>query len=86
LEEAAKRDHRKIGVEQDLFFFHQLSPGSCFFLPRGAHIYRQLMELMRAQYIKRGFNEVITPNIFNKELWLTSGHWQHYAVWIVETS
>lgn len=46
-EEAAKRDHRKIGREQGLFFFHELSPGSCFFYPRGAHIYNTLMELIR---------------------------------------
>jgi threonyl-tRNA synthetase len=77
-EEAAKRNHRKIGVEQELFFFHDLSPGSCFFLPKGAFIYRQLLELMREQYKIRGFNEVITPNIFNSKLWETSGHWEHY--------
>eukprot|EP00045_Choanoeca_perplexa_P012000 m.129299 g.129299 ORF g.129299 m.129299 type:complete len:794 (-) comp15846_c0_seq2:49-2430(-) len=79
LAEAAKRDHRKIGREQELFFFHDLSPGSCFFLPHGARIYRTLMDTMREQYLKRGFQEVVTPNIFNKALWETSGHWQHYA-------
>ncbi|EGD77339.1 threonyl-tRNA synthetase isoform 2 [Salpingoeca rosetta] len=79
MEEAAKRDHRKIGREQQLFFFDDLSPGSCFFEPRGARIYRTLMEFMREQYITRGFEEVVTPNIFNKRLWETSGHWQHYA-------
>jgi threonyl-tRNA synthetase len=46
-EEAAKRDHRKIGREQELFFFHELSPGSCFFLPRGAYIYNTLVEFIR---------------------------------------
>lgn len=78
-EEAAKRDHRKIGREQELFFFHELSPGSCFFQPRGAHIYNTLMEFIRAEYRKRGFQEVITPNMYNSKLWQTSGHWQHYA-------
>lgn len=78
-EEAAKRDHRKIGREQELFFFHELSPGSCFFQPRGAHIYNTLMNFIRAEYRKRGFQEVITPNIYNAKLWQTSGHWQHYA-------
>ncbi|XP_034475272.1 threonine--tRNA ligase 1, cytoplasmic isoform X1 [Drosophila innubila] len=78
-EEAAKRDHRKIGREQELFFFHELSPGSCFFQPRGAHIYNTLMNLIRGEYRKRGFQEVISPNIYNAKLWMTSGHWEHYA-------
>ncbi|XP_053984296.1 threonine--tRNA ligase 1, cytoplasmic isoform X2 [Hylaeus volcanicus] len=78
-EEAAKRDHRKIGREQELFFFHELSPGSCFFQPRGAYIYNTLVEFIRSEYRKRGFQEVVTPNIFNSKLWQTSGHWQHYA-------
>lgn len=78
-EEAAKRDHRKIGREQELYFFHELSPGSCFFQPRGAHIYNTLVSFIREQYRLRGFQEVVTPNIFNTKLWQTSGHWAHYA-------
>lgn len=78
-EEAAKRDHRKIGREQELFFFHELSPGSCFFQPRGAHIYNTLINFIKSEYRKRGFQEVISPNIYNAKLWQTSGHWQHYA-------
>uniref|UniRef100_A0A0K8TP76 threonine--tRNA ligase n=1 Tax=Tabanus bromius TaxID=304241 RepID=A0A0K8TP76_TABBR len=78
-EEAAKRDHRKIGKEQELFFFHELSPGSCFFQPRGAHIYNTLMNFMKSEYRKRGFQEVISPNVYNAKLWQTSGHWQHYS-------
>ncbi|CAG0916746.1 unnamed protein product [Notodromas monacha] len=78
-EEAAKRDHRKIGREQELFFFHELSPGSCFFLPKGAHIYNVLMNTIKTEYRKRGFDEVISPNIYNSKLWIQSGHWQHYA-------
>ncbi|KAL0278422.1 UNVERIFIED_CONTAM: hypothetical protein PYX00_000249 [Menopon gallinae] len=78
-EEAAKRNHRKIGREQSLFFFHELSPGSCFFQPRGAYIYNSLVDFIRSEYRKRGFQEVITPNIYNSKLWQTSGHWQHYA-------
>ncbi|XP_057669357.1 threonine--tRNA ligase 1, cytoplasmic-like [Diorhabda carinulata] len=78
-EEAAKRDHRKIGKEQELFFFHELSPGSCFFQPRGAHIYNTLINFLRDQYRKRGFEEVISPNIYNVKLWQTSGHYTHYA-------
>jgi len=78
-EEAAKRDHRKIGIQQDLFFFHELSPGSCFFQPKGAHIYNKLLSFMKEEYWKRGFQEVISPNIYNHKLWMTSGHWDHYA-------
>lgn len=78
-EEAAKRDHRKIGKEQELFFFHELSPGSCFFLPKGAYIYNTLIDLIKSEYRKRGFQEVVSPNIYNAKLWERSGHWQHYA-------
>lgn len=78
-EEAAKRNHRKIGLEQELFYFHELSPGSAFFYPKGAHIYNKLMDFIRKEYRKRGFQEVITPNVYNAKLWQTSGHWQHYA-------
>lgn len=78
-EEAAKRDHRKIGKEQELFFFHELSPGSCFFQPRGAHIYNTLINFIKGEYRKRGFQEVVSPNIYNAKLWQTSGHWAHYA-------
>ncbi|KAF7970500.1 hypothetical protein HWV62_23817 [Athelia sp. TMB] len=78
LEEAARRDHRKIGKEQELFFFNDLSPGSCFFLPHGTRIYNTLLELMRSEYYKRGYQEVISPNMYNSKLWETSGHWQNY--------
>jgi threonyl-tRNA synthetase len=78
LEEAAQRDHRKIGREQDLFFFHELSPGCCFFLPHGARIYNTLMTFLKEQYWKRGYEEVITPNLFNVKLWEKSGHWANY--------
>lgn len=78
-EEAAKRDHRKLGKEQGLFFFHELSPGSCFFQPKGAFIYNTLIDFIKSEYRKRGFQEVVSPNIYNSKLWETSGHWQHYA-------
>ena len=78
LEEAAKRDHRRIGRDQELFFFHDLSPGSCFFLPHGARIYNTLVDFIKAEYRKRGFSEVVTPNIYNVKLWETSGHWMNY--------
>ncbi|XP_030582018.1 threonine--tRNA ligase, cytoplasmic [Archocentrus centrarchus] len=78
-EEAKNRDHRKIGKDQELFFFHDLSPGSCFFMPRGAYIYNTLTEFIRGEYWRRGFQEVASPNIYNSKLWETSGHWQHYS-------
>lgn len=78
-EEAAQRDHRKIGREQNLFFFHELSPGSCFFQPKGAHIYNTLMDFIKSEYRKRGYQEVITPNIYNSKLLKISGHLDHYA-------
>eukprot|EP00245_Coleochaete_scutata_P007506 TRINITY_DN22935_c0_g1_i1.p1 TRINITY_DN22935_c0_g1~~TRINITY_DN22935_c0_g1_i1.p1 ORF type:complete len:724 (+),score=193.99 TRINITY_DN22935_c0_g1_i1:53-2224(+) len=78
LEEAKKRDHRVVGVAQDLFFFHPLSPGSCFFLPYGTRIYNKLVEFIRAQYWKRGYQEVVTPNMYNMQLWETSGHAANY--------
>nr|XP_027777136.1 threonine--tRNA ligase 2, cytoplasmic isoform X2 [Marmota flaviventris] len=78
-EEAKNRDHRKIGKEQELFFFHDLSPGSCFFLPRGAFIYNTLMDFIREEYHKRTFTEVLSPNMYNSKLWEASGHWQHYS-------
>jgi threonyl-tRNA synthetase len=78
LEEAAKRDHRKIGKDQELFFFHEQSPGCCFFLPHGTIIYNALQSALREEYWKRGYQEVVTPNMFSSELWKRSGHWQHY--------
>jgi threonyl-tRNA synthetase len=63
-EEIAKRDHRTIGKQQELFFFHPLSPGSCFFLPHGTRIYNKLIEYIRSEYRNRGFTEVVTPNVF----------------------
>ena len=78
LEEAAQRDHRRIGKDQELFFFHELSPGSCFFLPHGTIIVNALMKFLRNEYWQRGYQEVTSPNAFNSELWKRSGHWEHY--------
>jgi len=78
LEEAAKRDHRKLGKEQELFFFHDMSPGSCFFLPHGMIIYNALQAFLRSEYWRRGYQEVMSPNMYNSALWKQSGHWQHY--------
>lgn len=78
LEEAKKRDHRILGQNQELFFFHPLSPGSCFFLPHGTRIYNKLIEFLRVQYRDRGYQEVLSPNIYNMQLWETSGHAANY--------
>lgn len=78
IEEAAKRDHRKIGQDQELFFFHPLSPGSAMWLPHGARIYNTLLNFIKDEYWRRGYNEVITPNMYNSELWKISGHWDFY--------
>lgn len=77
-EQARLRDHRVVGQKQELFFFHQLSPGSSFWLPHGARVYNKLIEFIRNQYWRRGYVEVITPNIFNLDLWKISGHAQLY--------
>lgn len=76
--EAEKRDHRKIGRNLELYTFHEYSPGSPFFHPKGAVIYNELLKLMREEYRKRGYDEVITPLVYDKTLWEISGHWEHY--------
>ncbi|KAI5313896.1 hypothetical protein L3X38_043072 [Prunus dulcis] len=78
LEEAKKYDHRVLGKNQELFFFDPVSPGSCFFLPKGARIYNKLMEFIKNQYRERGYEEVISPNLYNMKLWETSGHAEKY--------
>jgi len=78
IEEAQKRDHRRLGKEQELFFFHEFSPGSSFFLPHGARIYNKLIEFLRDEYRNRGFQEVVSPNIYSNKLWETSGHFPKY--------
>ncbi len=76
--EAEKRDHRKLGTQLQLFMFHEWSPGSPFILPKGTIIYNELQSYLRREYIRRGYKEVVTPQLYNKELWETSGHWQFY--------
>jgi threonyl-tRNA synthetase len=78
IEEAEKRDHRKLGKDLDLIYFHEYAPGSPFFLKKGAILYNQLIDFIRIEYKKRGYEEVITPQIYNKKLWEMSGHWDHY--------
>lgn len=79
LDEAKERDHRRVGRKQELFFFNPVvSPGSCFWTSHGARIYNRLQDLMKAEYRRRGFEEVITPNIYSSELFKRSGHYQNY--------
>lgn len=78
LEEAKRRDHRKLGKELDLFFFHQLSPASPFFTHKGAVVYNGLVGYMRDLYKKYGYDEVISPQIFDMDLWKQSGHYDMF--------
>lgn len=78
LEEAEKRNHLRIGKEQELFFFDEVSPGCPFLLPAGTKIYNSLQSLLRSEYRKRGYQEVQSPNMFDVSIWRTSGHWAHY--------
>jgi len=78
LEEAKKRDHRKLGKELGMFYFNQLAPGSPFFAPKGAIVYNELLNLMREKYLKYGYSEVITPQVFDVDLFHTSGHYENY--------
>ncbi|MFP4401859.1 MAG: threonine--tRNA ligase [Candidatus Nanoarchaeia archaeon] len=78
IEEAKKRDHRVVGRKLHLFMNHEYAPGMAFFLPKGFTIYKELQNFVREQYREHDFREVMTPNMFNKKLWETSGHWEHY--------
>lgn len=78
LEEAKKRDHRKVGKELGLVMFHDLAPGMPFFTPKGTTIYNELAGFIRELYLKYGYQEVITPQVFDAELFKTSGHYAHY--------
>jgi threonyl-tRNA synthetase len=78
VEEAKKRDHRKLGKDLGLFMFHQWAPGGAFWLGKGTLIYNLLANYMREVLFPAGYAEVKTPIIFNKALWETSGHWYHY--------
>ncbi len=78
IEEAKKRDHRKLGRELGLFWFHPWAPGEPFWLPKGTTLVNLLGNYMRSILIPAGYVEVRAPLVFNKALWETSGHWQHY--------
>lgn len=72
-------DHRKLGQQQELFITSVYSPGSPIFLPNGARIFNRLVDFLRKQYVRYGFQEVITPTIYKKALWAKSGHLENYA-------
>ncbi len=78
LEEAEKRDHRKLGREMGLFHFEEVAPGSVFWHPRGWHMFQELISYMRKQQEAAGYVEVNSPDIMDRALWETSGHWQNY--------
>ncbi len=77
-EEAKKRDHRRLGKDLGLFTFHPWAPGAAFWLGKGTTLYHTLANYMREVLFPAGYSEVKTPLIYNKTLWETSGHWQHY--------
>jgi threonyl-tRNA synthetase len=78
IEEAKKRDHRKLGRELGLFMFHPWAPGAAFWLPNGTTLYNTIANYMREILFPAGYVELKTPIVFNKALWETSGHWHHY--------
>ena len=78
LEEAKKRDHRKVGQELGLFTFHPFAPGAGFWLGKGTTLYNTLADYMRGRLFPAGYDEVKTPIVYNKALWEQSGHWSHY--------
>ncbi len=87
LEEAKRRDHRRLGRELDLFTFHDVAPGFAFWQPAGTAIYRELEGFSREVQARYGYREVMTPWIFRPDLWQTSGHWGHYRenMFVVES-
>jgi threonyl-tRNA synthetase len=78
VEEAKARDHRKLGKELDLFHFHPFAPGAAFWTPKGTTLYNILSQYMREKALANGYLEIKTPLLFNKGLWVTSGHWGKY--------
>ena len=78
LEEAEKRDHRKLGREMNLFHFEEVAPGAVFWHPRGWHMFQTLISYMRKRQGAAGYVEVNSPDIMDRALWETSGHWQNY--------
>jgi threonyl-tRNA synthetase len=78
LDEAEKRDHKKIGRDLELFIFHETAPGMAYWLPKGVIMYNEIVSFWREEHKKRGYQEIVSPLINKKELYETSGHWEHY--------
>lgn len=78
MEEAERRDNRKLGKELSLYMMHEVAPGMPFFLPKGMIILQELLKFVREYSYGEGYKEVRTPQLLNSELWKTSGHWDHY--------
>ena len=78
LEEAKKRDHKKLGPAMELFFFHETAPGMAYWLPKGVIIYNELLNFWREEHAKREYLETFSPILNKKELYVTSGHFDHY--------
>lgn len=78
LEEAKKRDHRRLGRELEIFTFHEVAPGAPFWLPNGMVLFRELEALVRELLDAAGYDEILTPILVKKDLWEQSGHWEHY--------
>jgi threonyl-tRNA synthetase len=78
IEEAEKRDHRKLGRQLDLFHLHEEAPGSVFWHPKGWTLFRKLLDYMRFRQDNAGYIEVSTPDVMDRSLWETSGHWDNY--------
>ncbi len=77
-EEARARDHKKLGVELELFMFHETAPGMPYWLPKGVVIYNELIDFWREEHRARGYQEIVSPLLNKKELYVTSGHFEHY--------
>ncbi len=78
IEEAKQRDHKKLGREMELFMFHETAPGMPYFLPRGWTLYNALLEYWRGEHRLHNYQEISGPVLSEKQLWVTSGHWDHY--------
>ncbi|HEX5014641.1 MAG TPA: threonine--tRNA ligase [Candidatus Limnocylindrales bacterium] len=76
--EAKKRDHRRLGLQLDLYSFHDVAPGSAFWHPKGWRLYQTLRDAMRELQDRRGYQEIYTPPLVHRKLWERSGHWEHY--------
>ena len=86
LEEAKKRDHRKLGKELDLFMLSEYGPGFPFFLPNGMIVRNELLNFWRKKHLDNNYVEIMTPIMLNRSLWETSGHWDHYGQNMYSTS